>query len=251
MLNQSCRRGYFPLHEDPTARIHRPHPFHHEKKADRYPRLNHPAEAGSMMVDRAISQPTLDVSMASSNTPVASYLPPGFHENPLPMGKYYPSNYEQRQPGQSTLRPSMAGTLASTVKSDTQIPVRRDDPSARANTQSEVRRRLQQYQREMMAQASLAASELMTGPSRTSTKSGNVVSLKDLPVPEVRLPASASLKPLAPRLIPLGSPGPVTPMELETAGGGDYLARGRRDDGTVVDALIAPTVEATTPRKMP
>lgn len=72
---------------------------------------------------------------------------------------------------------------------------------------SGAKHRLQQYQRDMIAQAALAASEVLGG---TANLGGSMV---------------RGQKPVAPRLLPLGSPGPVTPIDLE--GGGDsYLTRG-------------------------
>ena len=49
---------------------------------------------------------------------------------------------------------------------------------------------------------------------------------------------AAGARPTSPRLIPLGSPGPVTPFELETEGG--YLIAGvRADDAAAyVDQLL-------------
>ena len=141
------------------------------------------------------------------------------------MGKYYPSNYEQHNSSQPTLRPPTSGSLGTSIKSDSQVPRLFGDQSKRVNPESEVRRRLQQYQRDMMAQASMAANELLGGSSNTDTKPDGVP-LHNLAIPELRLTASATNKPIAPRLVPLGSPGPVTPMELEGLGG-DYLAARR------------------------
>lgn len=180
-----------------------------------------------MLVDRPVSQPILDINMSQSHTPVSSYLPSGYHEGPMPMGKYYPSNYEQRTTSQTNLRPPTSGTLGTSVKSDTQVPRIFGDSTQRSSHESEVRRRLQQYQRDMMAQASMAATGLLGGSSGADTKTSDGVSRHNLAIPELRLTASATNKPLAPRLAPLGSPtGPVTPMELEGLGG-DYLAARR------------------------
>jgi hypothetical protein len=87
----------------------------------------------------------------------------------MPLGKYHPSKYKN---------PSA--------------------PSAQhARQTSDIKRKVQQYQREM-AQQAIMASRL------NSTSSGT--------------------KPISPRLLPLGSPGPVTPMELEESAG--YLIAG-------------------------
>jgi hypothetical protein len=38
-------------------------------------------------------------------------------------------------------------------------------------------------------------------------------------------------KPVSPRLAPLGSPGPITPFELEESAEGGYLVAGARGEG--------------------
>ena len=45
-----------------------------------------------------------------------------------------------------------------------------------------------------------------------------------------------SPKPKSPQLLPLGSPGPITPFELEEEQGGYMLARGPRDIGREIEA---------------
>ncbi|CAM1501576.1 Fc.00g035600.m01.CDS01 [Cosmosporella sp. VM-42] len=230
--------GYFPLHEDPSARIHRPHPFHHDRRMGHRQSSGLAVDSGPMFVEHTTSHPTGD--MAHSHTPVASYIPAGFHENPLPMGKYYPSNYEQRNSSQTTLRPSVSGSLSATVKSDSQVPLRTSDPRTQSATaESEVRRRLQQYKRDMMTQASMAASEIMSS-SATSNSSGDSNSLNRMVIPEMRFTAPGSRKPRRPELLPLGSPGPVTPMELDSDSGGDYLARGREDERPAAGLMPPP-----------
>lgn len=174
--------------------------------------------------------------MARSDTPVTSYLPSGYHNSPLPMGKYYPSNYEQRNnKNQGSHRPSVVG---SSVKSDSQVPTRIGDPKLPATTpESEVRRRLQQYKRDMIAQATLAASEVM-GESH-GRKSRGETRPEDLLALDMRLNAPVH-RPLSPRLLPLGSPGPVTPMDLESPTGGGYLDKGRTDGRRPRDGRIPP-----------
>lgn len=141
------------------------------------------------------------------HTPVTSYVPSGLHETPLPVGKYYPSNYEQRQKqthhsSRSSTRPSSA-VGPSSVKSDTVVPqINRTDPRGRPD--SEAKMRLLQYQRDMITQAQLAKQRVEDGGSSTYQKS------------------SIPRGPISPRLQPLGSPGPVTPLALEGADG--YLS---------------------------
>ncbi|KAI0886069.1 uncharacterized protein GGS22DRAFT_159790 [Annulohypoxylon maeteangense] len=165
------------------------------------------------------SQPSFD---SGSNTPVASYNPTGTQDNPLPMGKYYPTNYvkrkeekrnrQQGRPPPSNLIPSPpTGT-----KSETQIPTARDTSAmGHSRNESDAKRRLQQYQRDMIAQATIA---LNGGSVNAATMS----SLRTIGFTSVS-------KPSKPRLAPLGSPGPVTPMELEGSEDGYLGARGPAD----------------------
>jgi len=163
--------------------------------------------------------------MSGFHTPVSSYIPTGIHDTAtLPLGKYYPSNYEKRPAGgaQSHLHPSRAG-VGPSAKSEPQVSTyRKDAPLAHSRTSSDVKRRLLQYQRDMVAQATVAASALLAN---------NEASAPTLPG-GVTLPTNVQLgksiirthKPVSPRLEPLGSPGPVTPMSLEAEG---YLLLGR------------------------
>lgn len=84
-----------------------------------------------------------------------------------------------------------------------------------SRNESDAKRRLQQYQRDMIAQATLALN------------GGNVNAAA---LSSLRTIGFASMsKPSKPRLAPLGSPGPVTPMELEGSGEGYLGARGPVD----------------------
>jgi hypothetical protein len=171
----------------------------------------------------------LDRSVASDgvghNTPVTSYLPSGVHDNPLPMGKYYPSNYEKtmdqsRQENQGSLHRSASS------KQPSQGPSRQHSSASTHNTEVDLKRRLQQYQRDMITQATLAASEVMGGQARAGSTTAAGLKLNELPMKTVPFGAQFVQKPTSPRLYPLGSPGPVTPMDLESEGT-SYLDRGR------------------------
>ncbi|KFA63343.1 hypothetical protein S40285_01844 [Stachybotrys chlorohalonatus IBT 40285] len=208
--------GYFPLHEDPSARIHHPHPFQKDVKLARHKSISLAAESSPMhdsskppLLAASTAAPVTS-SQTGGNMPVASYLAPGFHENPLPMGKYYPSNYEQRTRTQPPPKPNLSETFPSSTSSP-----KPEEPSSRRSpeklTEAEVRRRMQQYQRDMVAQTSFA----LGMSARTGGKPG--LSLKGLPIRDLRYLTSATSNPLAPKLAPLGSPGPVTPMELESS----------------------------------
>ncbi|KJZ74326.1 hypothetical protein HIM_06332 [Hirsutella minnesotensis 3608] len=205
--------GYFPMHEDPKGRVHRPHPFHHDASLSRH-RL-HQSDSAAMHADRK----DLAASMAQSSMPVASYLAPGFHDSPLPLGKYYPSNYEQHQrnKGKTHTRLTVADSLAASVKPDAHPPKYASHLSPGETPEAESRRKMQQYQRDMIAQAAMA----LGGSAKVVSKS----SLSSMPLKDVWLAAPSAHKPLSPRLHPLGSPGPVTPMDLESVAGG-YLEKG-------------------------
>ncbi len=94
-----------------------------------------------------------------------------------PLGKYHPSNWKNK-----------------TVIPDTLLPA--NQPQNIRQT-SDIKKKLQQYQRVMVEQAAAAAHMSIPGG-----------------------------KPISPRLLPLLSPGPVTPMELEERDG--YLIAGAR-----------------------
>ncbi|KAF3802321.1 hypothetical protein GCG54_00012569 [Colletotrichum gloeosporioides] len=235
--------GYFPLHEDPKARIHRTHPFHADGGPLRHHSVCLTRDSSSHVEPHGTPLPILmapsthlSPSMAlesdpsRSNTPVASYLPSGIHDTPLPMGKYYPSNYESRGSQDPTrIGPSAPHTRASSTRSGGHIPTREGFRSSRQD--SEVRRKLQQYQRDMIAQARLAASEVLGGAASQSTvTSSSTVNLNGVPLTSLHhIGTSGSHKPISPRLLPLGSPGPVTPMNLEGEDVG-YLDGGRNDE---------------------
>lgn len=224
------RSGYFPLHEDQN-RVYRSHPFHLDATKARSKSIQRASSQASSVDSPAVSAPPAAqrptppperasvpgampsyapassaveaTSTALSNMPVASYIPSGVHANPLPMGKYYPSNYENSH----SHRPSLP---AATVHTDPQVPTYRDT-TGHSRNESEAKRRLQQYQRDMIAQATLA---LNGGNINVAAMSA--ISLRNLGF------TSLPTKPSKPRLAPLGSPGPVTPMNLESGDDG-YL----------------------------
>jgi len=140
------------------------------------------------------------------------------------MGKYYPSNWEKRHgKGPPNRPPATSQPAASAIRSDSQVPKYHGD-QAHARPGSDVKRRLQQYQRDMVAQAAMAANALIANSG--SARSAAASSLGGVPLPKAQLAANffKTHKPLSPRLRPLGSPGgPVTPMSLE---GDSYLSVG-------------------------
>lgn len=161
--------------------------------------------------------PPATAAIVDGNMPVASYYPAGFHDTPLPMGKYYPSNYEHRTKSRQNSENSMPEPSWSTKSPDV---TQANSSSPKKANEAELRRKMLQYQRDMVAQATLAL-----GSSARSGSPSSIM-LKGKPAKEFRFPTSGTHKPHSPKLAPLGSPGPVTPMELESSGGG-YLDRGR------------------------
>ncbi len=158
------------------------------------------------MRERTTSRDTVSTH-SSTHTPVSSYLPSGISDHALPVGKYYPSNYEKRSQnllGQRTF-------VSESVTSYTNPDVRDVD----------ARQRLQQYQRDMVAQAAMA----LGGSFKGNARAGAPASMAGLPIADLRLTSASPGQPLSPQLVPLGSPGPVTPMELEASGG--YLEKGK------------------------
>jgi hypothetical protein len=192
------------------------------------------------MLEPLKSSPYGSVNTADSggHTPVSSYIPTGVHDNAaLPMGKYYPSNYESRLGAASSSYaklPSKPG-YGMPTRSEPQVPKYRQETS-HIRTQSEVKRRLLQYQRDMVAQATIAANAVIANSGEPS-RDADGQSSKRAKLAGLKLPNNFQLggilsqphKPTSPRLAPvLGSPGPVTPMTLE--GNGDsYLTLGRND----------------------
>jgi hypothetical protein len=121
----------------------------------------------------------------------------------LSMGKYHPSNYKNK----NSSTPNELTPLASPALNSLA-----NDRPQHGRQKSDVRQKLLQYQRDMVEQAAHAG--------------------------RMHLPVG---KPVSPRLAPLGSPGPVTPMELEESAG--YLMAGMMVDPTnqqdMVGRLIA------------
>lgn len=256
--------GYFPLHEDPKSRVRRPHPFHLDASKAKHRSLNRAAASSKTDSQvEAVTEPSQfpfttpsNTNMSGSHTPVSSYLPNGAHDAAaLPLGKYYPSNYEKRSTGssQNSLKPGRA-VITSAAKSEPMVPKYRHETSAHSRTNSEVKRRLLQYQRDMVAQATIAASALLAsnrqsgGPTPASTLPGGVTLPSNVKLGKTMIKTH---KPVSPRLEPLGSPGPVTPMSLEAAGDG-YLMLGRSHaDHQVAAIRIEQARQNLDPRASP
>jgi hypothetical protein len=188
-------RGYFPNHEK-LSRQYKTHPFC--KKKDSTPSPPIMSSASSTLSSPPGTAPQAAQSMVSptpSNIPSPEALA-------IPMGKYHPSTYKPVSPGISTdLSPIPASIQPSELR--IQSPDKSNKRSTYERRTGDVKLKLQQYQREMIAQARLA--EL---PSGAQDQAG-------------------SAKPTSPKLQPLGSPGPITPLELEESSG--YMAAGMRE----------------------
>ncbi|RYP16816.1 hypothetical protein DL767_010127 [Monosporascus sp. MG133] len=234
--------GYFPLHEE-QPKLYRPHPFQLDASKARKKSIqlaSGPSPSDSQVLVSNITA-TGTIAFASSCkaaaaaaaaaaatsaamadqtarlqpdgasppnpkpcTPVTSYNPSPYQENALPMGKYYPSNYEKRK--MQKQRPHISDVTSSQMKSDTHVTTARQGPMAgHARHESEAKRRLAQYQRDMIAQAAMALGGSSVNRAAVPTLAN--IGFSSLPKPD------------KPRLQPLGSPGPVTPMELEGADG--------------------------------
>lgn len=112
----------------------------------------------------------------------------------IPLGKYHPSNYKNK--------------VKIPEKIVTQTTTTPNQPK-HSRQRSDVKKKLQQYQRDMVEQAALAGRMQVPG-----------------------------MKPISPRLLPMNSPGPVTPMELEESA--EYLAVGAQNGyptGSLLDPL--------------
>lgn len=236
MLTYLVCRGYFPLHEDPKSRVRIPHPFHTDTDMARHQSVQRAAEASKSSSNSPTSgamnsfkpsQSLFPNSTSSSGTPLtplSSYNPHGGHDDVgLPLGKYYPSNWEKRNGEARQPRPSAPQPTSGTMRSEPQVPTYHGDQGV-VRPGSEAKRRLQQYQRDMIAQATMAARAVLA--NSTFATNGAVPSNGGAGPSKGQLAATflKTHKPISPRLQPLGSPGPVTPMSLE---GDGYMSLGR------------------------
>jgi hypothetical protein len=121
------------------------------------------------------------------------------------MGKYHPSNYKPLSPGVPTSLSPIPAPL-SPAQLEIPSPGQSNKRPAYERRSTDVKRKLQQYQRDMVAQARLAS----------------MPTSQPQPQPESAKPSSPKLQPQ-----PLSSPGPITPLELEESSG--YLVAGMRE----------------------
>ncbi|KAK0105186.1 hypothetical protein ONS95_004418 [Cadophora gregata] len=189
--------GYFPNHEEITI-SYRSHPF------SNYHGRSHQNE--SAMTMSPTFSPTSDTTPKMSTHMLSSsafgQLSPTIPDTlRIPMGKYHPSNY--KSPASTEVSTPTTNPRAPLPPTNLSIPATTNKRSSKERPgherrSSDIKRKLQQYQRDMIAQARAAAPT--TNDGRTSKE------------------------PNSPRLQPLGSPGPITPFELEEADG--YIVAG-------------------------
>ena len=217
--------GYFPLHEDPDARLHIPHPFHADTNMAR--RASHARAAESSRVTASTTSPAPD-------TPLSSYLPSGHHHDVVvPLGKYYPSNWEKRHgkaplphPVHSSTPPHPAATTTTSPSSSHHHhhhrPHHHHHHTDQPRPASDAKRRLQQYQRDMVAQAAMAGNAVLANSPFTATAPSSLGGGGGGSLPLAKAQRAVDLlqayRPVSPVLRPVGSPGPVTPMSLEQDG---------------------------------
>ncbi|KUJ08163.1 uncharacterized protein LY89DRAFT_677052 [Mollisia scopiformis] len=195
--------GYFPNYED-VPRIYRSHPFGETKSKSESPITS----ASSSLMSSPASE-TTPRGGPGLMSPAFGPLSPSIPE-PLvkPMGKYHPANYKSPANTQVStptsaprLLPPTNLSMPTTNKRNT-----RDRPAhGHERKNSDIKRKLQQYQKDMIAQARSAASSSIAGTMRGERKEPN-----------------------SPKLQPAGSPGPITPFELEDLDNEGYIDAGHR-----------------------
>ena len=197
-MQADYRSGYFPNHEE-IQRSYKSHPFH-----------NQPEIKGSLFLPTATSMSDYDTPGSDvASRGHTSLLSPGFPPEVLqiPMGKYHPSNFKSN-PTSSVGTPTGHSIPAPFPSHNLALPktTGKRNTAARPGHErrgSDVKRKIQQYQREMIAQSRTAGHHSTGGAMKAALR-----------------------KPNSPKLEPLGSPGPITPFELEESAG--YMIAGGR-----------------------
>lgn len=115
----------------------------------------------------------------------------------MPLGKYHPSNYKITSP---TPKVSATPSVAPAPPELSLPPAKSSSRPHHRRQGSDVKQKLQQYQRAMIEQARVATA--LSGPDATAPK------------------------PTSPKLHPLGTVGPITPLELEESLHAGYLVAG-------------------------
>ena len=130
----------------------------------------------------------------------------------MPKGKYHPSNYQTQLKAASI---SVASLPPAYISLPPSIPDRKKKTrSGHERHDSNVKRKLQEYQMGQARNAAMLAS--FHGESAL-------------------VPGSS--EPISPRLAPLGSPGPITPFELEDSAQAGYVVAGASHSMAANEAL--------------
>jgi hypothetical protein len=155
--------------------------------------------------------PKLNMQMPPFNVPMSPTLPDTLVK---PMGKYHPANYKSPNTTEISTPNSNLSMRPMMPPNNLTIPSLRTRKSSQGHKResSDIKKKLKQYQRDMIAQAR-AATEKTQGKIGTEKK-----------------------KPSSPRLEPASgtmSPGNITPFELEETMMEGYMDA-RRDSGATV-----------------
>ncbi|KAH8590704.1 hypothetical protein B0O99DRAFT_691262 [Bisporella sp. PMI_857] len=222
--------GYFPNHE-PIIKPYCTHPF---SKTSSDLRIETSQSTSYSVSFSSISSTSVTFKenepMSANSTPRVIQHTADMGELPIqmPMGKYHPSNYKLSSPSLSppvafnsqtsgiANMPAASGNLRLPTGRDMKRN-KRDQSSTGGHERqpSDVKRKLQQYQRDMIAQARLTQTQ-GAGSAMSSSHCGT----------------NTEGTPFNPKLQPLGSPGPITPFELEEEQDGYLVAGGTRDGGS-------------------
>ncbi|KAI9649350.1 hypothetical protein NHQ30_001923 [Ciborinia camelliae] len=157
---------------------------------------------------------SMSIPMDSPSSDVTLRGPPSIMGSPftlpdslvMPKGKYYPSNYTSSP---SSPIPILNGDNLQLPPKNHRQKSTNPDHQRRS---SDIKRKLQKYQRDMIEQARMVHASVTSSPGASASGS----------------------KPISPRLHPLGSPGPITPFELEESSG--YLIAGQIRSGGLVES---------------
>ena len=221
-------RGYFPNHETLPKPYHS-HPFsrYHQENKDRREQKSASSEPPSPLM--MSSNTSSAVASPADTTPrvppfmispaiVASFPVPEVLT--IPKGKYHPANYK----GPANPIPTSAPSLPPTNLSLPPSVSGREKKSRPGHERhgSDVKRKLQEYQLGQMKRAQVLA--------QAHGGSG-----------------SGGSKPISPRLLPLGSPGPITPFELEDSADSGYVVAGAR---AATNGLIGRGLEQERDREL-
>jgi hypothetical protein len=197
-----------------ATKIYQPHPFHRSTFTISSASPDSPTMSASSSPHPSPTTTVPKMSGGVSYTPIGSVPGPFSPTMPetllIPMGKYHPANYKCPA-STSVSTPTSAPRASFLPPTNLTMPPKstkrggKSRPGHERKT-SDVKRKLQQYQRDMIVQAQLLA----------STSTGQQL--------------KSRVEPISPKLLPAGSPGPITPFELEGDFDG-YILAGHRARG--------------------